>query len=135
MVAISRIRTLSVTYKFKLRKFRLFNLHYNHQESYPKNLRHNYRGKSISCCQKENNITHFPWFELWWISHISKILLYLWIFVNFLQSWLGFMSFVNLLCHKFLLRKFILPFLSLVMKTNSSTWLKLCTPISSLKLT
>ena len=34
---------------------------------------------------------------------------------------LGFMSLVNLLCHKFVLRKFILPFLSLVMKTNSST--------------
>ena len=41
-------------------------------------------------------------------------------FVTFLQSRLGFMSLVNLLCHKFLLCKFILPFLSLVMETNSS---------------
>ena len=41
-------------------------------------------------------------------------------FVIFLQSRLGFMSLVNLLCHKFLLCKFILPFLSLVMETNSS---------------
>ena len=41
-------------------------------------------------------------------------------FVTFLQSRLGFMSLVNLLCHKFVLCKFILPFLSLVMETNSS---------------
>ena len=54
--------------------------------------------------------------------------------MNLLQSRLGFMSLVNLLCHKVVLRKFILPFLSLVMKTNLSTWLKLRTPISNLKL-
>ena len=38
--------------------------------------------------------------------------------MEFLQSRLGFMSLVNLLCHKFVLRKFILPFLRLVYGHN-----------------
>ena len=42
------------------------------------------------------------------------------------------MPFVSLLCHKFIIRKFILPFLSLVMETNLFTRLKLCTPISNI---
>ena len=44
-----------------------------------------------------------------------------------------FMPFVSLLSHKFFIRKFILPFLSLVMETFSWS-LKLRTPISNLKL-
>ena len=42
------------------------------------------------------------------------------------------MPFVSLLCHKSIIRKFILPFLSLVMETNLFTRLKLCTPISNI---
>ena len=42
------------------------------------------------------------------------------------------MPFVSLLCHKFIIRTFILPFLSLVMETNLFTRLKLCTPISNI---
>ena len=44
--------------------------------------------------------------------------------MNFSQSRLGSISLLNLLCHKFVLQKFILPFLRLVIKTNLSTWLK-----------
>ena len=44
------------------------------------------------------------------------------------------MAFVSLFYHKFLIHKFILPFSSLVMETNSFTRLKLHTPISNLKL-
>ena len=53
-----------------------------------------------------------------------------WIF--YIVDW-DSMLFVSLFCNKFVIRKFILPFLSLVMETNSSTWLKLHTPISTLK--
>ena len=45
-----------------------------------------------------------------------------------------FMLFVNFLCHKFVIRKFILPFSSLVMEINLFATLKLCTPKSNLKL-
>ena len=45
------------------------------------------------------------------------------------------MAFVSLFYHKFVIRMFILPFLNLVMETNSFTRLKLHTPISNLKLT
>ena len=45
------------------------------------------------------------------------------------------MVFVSLFYHKFVIRMFILPFLSLVMETNSFTRLKLHTSISDLKLT
>ena len=51
----------------------------------------------------------------------NLFLIFFLIFVNFLQTGLGFLSFVNLLCNKFVLYKFILPFLSLVMETSSST--------------
>ena len=44
------------------------------------------------------------------------------------------MAFVSLFCHKFVIRKFIMPFSSLVMETNYFTRLKLPTPISNLKL-
>ena len=44
------------------------------------------------------------------------------------------MPFLSLFCHKFVIRKFILSFLSLVMETNSFTRLKLRIPISDLKL-
>ena len=43
------------------------------------------------------------------------------------------MPFVSLFGHKFVIRKFILPFSSLVMETNSFTRLKLRTPILNLK--
>ena len=45
-----------------------------------------------------------------------------------------FMIFVSSFCNKFVIRKFILLFLSLVMETDSFIWLKLHTPISNLKL-
>ena len=45
------------------------------------------------------------------------------------------MAFVSLFYHKFVIHMFILPFLSLVMETNSFTRLKLHTSISNLKLT
>ena len=44
------------------------------------------------------------------------------------------MAFVSLFCHKFVIRKLILPFSSLIMEANSFTRLKLPTPISNLKL-
>ena len=44
------------------------------------------------------------------------------------------MPFVSLFCHKCDIPKFILPFPSLVMETNSFTRLKLHTPVSNLKL-
>ena len=56
---------------------------------------------------------------------------FLWIFHR--VHW-DFTVFVSLFCYKFVFRKFILPFLSLVMETNSFTRLKLHTPISNLKL-
>ena len=58
-------------------------------------------------------------FELFWIFRMV--------------DW-DFTAFVSLFYHKFVIRKFILPFLSLVMETNSFTRLKLHTPISNLKL-
>ena len=64
MGATSRTGTLSVISKFKLHKFSLYNLNYNPQESYAKNLRCNYCWKPICCFLKQNNITHFSWFEL-----------------------------------------------------------------------
>ena len=81
----------------------------NHMQ---KNLRCNYWSNTNQLLPKQNNIAH--------------------IFHNL--RWLGFISFVNLLCHKCVLRRFILPFLSLVIETNLSTWLKLRTPISNIKL-
>ena len=60
-----------------------------------------------------------------------------WISLNFCEffrvDW-DFTDFVSLLCHKFVICKFILPFLSLVMETNSFTRWKLHSPISNLKL-
>ena len=62
-----------------------------------------------------------------------------WIYSNFFLifhrvDW-DLMAFVSLFYHKFVIRMFILPFLNLVMETNSFTRLKLHTPISNLKLT
>ena len=56
------------------------------------------------------------------------------IYTTFYRVDWDFMPFVSLLCHKFVLLKFILPFLSLVTETNSFTQFKLRTPISNLKL-
>ena len=63
--------------------------------------------------------------NLAWISSNS--------FESFRVHW-DFTAFISLFYHKFVIRKFILPFLSLVMETNSFTRLKLHTPISNLKL-
>ena len=61
-----------------------------------------------------------------------------WISLNFCESFTEqiwyFTAFVSLFYHKFVIHKFILPFLSLVMETSSFTRLKLHTPISNLKL-
>ena len=58
-----------------------------------------------------------------------------WISLNFRESfrvdWY-FTAFISLLCHKFICKFILLS--SLVMETNSFTRLKLCTPISNLKL-
>ena len=52
--------------------------------------------------------------------------------MDFLQSRLGFMSLVNLLCHKFALRKFILLFLCLVYGDKSVHMIEIaCTNIQS----
>ena len=48
-----------------------------------------------------------------------NILGFSWIFC---RTYYDFLPFVNLFWHKFVLHKFILPYLSLVMKTNSFTW-------------
>ena len=56
-----------------------------------------------------------------------------WISLNFLESFTEYIrisTFVRLFYHKFVIRKFILPFLSLVMETNPL----LHTPISNLRL-
>ena len=63
--------------------------------------------------------------NLAWISSNS--------FESFRVHW-DFTAFISLFYHKFVIRKFILPFLSLVMKTNSFTRLKLHTPMLNLKL-
>ena len=101
-----------------------------------KNLRCNYWWKPISCYQKQDNITHIfhdsrcNWCPIK-VKSCFNIFGFSWTFYR--VDWVS-CPLVNLLCHKFVLPKFILPFLSLVMKTNSSTWLKLRTPISNLKL-
>ena len=79
-------------------------------------------GGSQSAAIKNNNITHIFHhlnFEFFRIFH--KV------------DW-DFTAFVSLLCHKFVICNFILPFPSLVMETNLDTRLKLLTPISKLKL-
>ena len=53
---------------------------------------------------------------------------------TFYEVCLDFMHFVSLFYHKFVIRKLILPFSSLVMETNLFTRLKFCTPISNPKL-
>ena len=63
--------------------------------------------------------------NLAWISSNS--------FESFRVHW-DFTAFISLFYHKFVIRKFILPFLSLVMETNSFTRLKLHTPMLNLKL-
>ena len=64
--------------------------------------------------------------NLAWIS-----LKFFWVFHR--ADW-DFTALVTLFYHKFVIRKFSLPFSSLVMETNSFTRLKFHTPISNLKL-
>ena len=86
----------------------------------------------------KNNITHVFHHSTsnWYFTQVEQpsclnIFEFLWIFHR--VDW-DFTDFVSLFYHKFVICKFILPFLSLVMETNSFTRLKLRTPISNLKL-
>ena len=87
---------------------------------------------------KNNNITHIFHHSTsgWCFTQVKQqsclnIFEFLWIFHR--VDW-DFIDFVSLFYHKFAICKFILLFLSLVMKTNSFTRLKLHTPILNLKL-
>ena len=91
--------------------------------------------KNQSAAIENRTILHI-FSSIWDLIDVSKqscfnIFEFLWTFYRI--DW-DFMPFVSLFWHKFVIRKFILPFLSLVMKTNSFTRLKLHTPISNLKL-
>ena len=95
-------------------------------------------GEKQSVAIKNNNITHIFHNSTcnWCFTKVIQqsclnIFEFFWIFHK--VDW-DFMAFVSLFYHKFLIHKFILPFLSLVMETNSFTRLKLHTPISNLKL-
>ena len=135
MAATFSTGIISVIYKFRLQKFRLYHLHYNTHKSYARNLRCNNWWKPISCYQKQQYYTIFSTIRheldvshklnsnLAWISS--------WIFHR--VDW-DFTATISLLCHKCVICKFILSFLSLVMETNLFTRLKLRTLISNLKL-
>ena len=91
-----------------------------------------------SAAIKNNNITHIFHHSTsnWCFIQVKQqsclnIFEFLWILYR--VDW-DFTDFLSLLYHKFVICKFILPFLSLVMETNSFTRLKLRTPISNLKL-
>ena len=95
-------------------------------------------GENQSATIKNNNITHIFHHSTsnWYFTQVEQpsclnIFEFLWIFHR--VDW-DFTDFVSLFYHKFVICKFILPFLSLVMETNSFTRLKLRTPISNLKL-
>ena len=95
-------------------------------------------GENQSAAIKNNNITHIFHHSTsnWYFTQVEQpsclnIFEFLWIFHR--VDW-DFTDFVSLFYHKFVICKFILPFLSLVMETNSFTRLKLRTPISNLKL-
>ena len=95
-------------------------------------------GENQSAAIKNNNITHDFHHSTsnWYFTQVEQpsclnIFEFLWIFHR--VDW-DFTDFVSLFYHKFVICKFILPFLSLVMETNSFTRLKLRTPISNLKL-
>ena len=86
----------------------------------------------------KNNITHVFHHSTsnWYFTQVEQpsclnIFEFLWIFHR--VDW-DFTDFVSLFYHKFVICKFILPFLSLVMETNSFTRLKLHTPMLNLKL-
>ena len=95
-------------------------------------------GENQSAAIKNNNMTHVFHHSTsnWYFTQVEQpsclnMFEFLWIF-----HWVDwdFTDFVSLFYHKFVICKFILPFLSLVMETNSFTRLKLRTPISNLKL-
>ena len=94
--------------------------------------------KNQSAAIKNNNITHMFYHPTcnWCFTEVKQqsclnIFEFLWIFHR--VDW-DFTAFLSLFYHKFVIRKFILPFLSLVMETNSFTRWKLHSPISNLKL-
>ena len=85
---------------------------------------------------KSNHLLSFS--TIWDVIEVSlkqqsclNIFGFLWTFYR--VDW-DFMPFVSLFCHKFIICKFNLSFLRLVLETNSFTWLKLHAPISILKL-
>ena len=95
-------------------------------------------GENQTAAIKNNNITHIFHRSTsnWCFTQVKQqsclnIFEFLWIFHR--VDW-DFTDFISLFYHKFVICKFILSFLSLVMETNSFTRLKLRTPISNLKL-
>ena len=93
--------------------------------------------KQSAAIKKQNDITHiFQHSRCNWCSHNLNSRL-AWTSLNFREpftEYLFFLSLISLFCHKFVIRKLILLFSSLVMETNSFRRLKFRTPISNLKL-
>ena len=95
-------------------------------------------GENQSAAMKNTNITHIFHHSTgnWCFTQVKQqyclnIFEFLWIFHR--VDW-DVMDFESLFYHKFVICKFILQFLSLVMEKNSFTRLKLHTPILNLKL-
>ena len=95
-------------------------------------------GENQSAAVKNKSITYIFHHSTsnWCYAQVKQqsrlnIFKFLWIFHR--EDW-DFTDFASLFYHKFVICKFILPFLSLVMETNSFTRLKLYIPISNLKL-
>ena len=95
-------------------------------------------GENQSAAVKNKNITYIFHHSTsnWCFAQVKQqsrlnIFKFLWIFHR--EDW-DFTDFASLFYHKFVICKFILPFLSLVMETDLFTRLELRTPISNLKL-
>ena len=124
------------------------NLNYKHLgfKTYTKSLKNHMRNVDTiiagnqSAAIKNRTILHI-FSTIWKVIHVLNKLnsnLALNLSLNFYEAfdWIdwNFMLFVSFFCHKFVLRKFILPSASLVNATNLITWLKFRKPISNLKL-
>ena len=95
-------------------------------------------GEKQSAAIKYNNITHIFHKSTcnWCFTEVKQqpcLNIFEFFLIFHIVDW-GFTAFVSLFYHKFVIRKFILPFQSLVMETNSFTRLKLHTAISNLNL-
>ena len=95
-------------------------------------------GENQSAAVKNKNITYIFHHSTsnWCYAQVKQqsclnIFNFLWIFHR--EDW-DFTDFASLFYGKFVICKFILPFLSLVMETDLFTKLELRTPISNLKL-